>query len=130
MEDYVSTQFGKPGKLYQKVVVDNGPGEDPRMKRWQSYGPKATWVEEELYESVATSIILKNATLQEAFLIGRLCAGEYEPYLYEPLKTKPFTLKAPKLVKYAFKSTDAFVMGFSVKSLSKGTVQITMEIGL
>ncbi len=85
LKHYADSKLGKIGKNHKNVLNDK-EGEN-HIRYWQQYKYNAKIEIHQFYEDRETSLILKNVTTEEVFLIARLC----EDFQTGRFRTKKFS---------------------------------------
>ncbi len=125
LKHYADSKLGKVGKEHKKVK------DQLNYSSWQNYKYNAKieferWWSEDV-EGHSTILILKNITLEEAFLIGRLCL--FDPYANKnqltQFREKPFSKNSEGNIETYLENTV-----LDIKKDSKGYVRITITVSL
>ena len=126
---YADTYFKKKGKPIIKKFEANQDYDTYHVRTTQNYSGGIKIERDSRYESNSNNLVLKGVTLEEAFLIGRLCFSEEEKYLNKPLRTHPFEKNRGR-VEIVIDSTDAWTLVFKVEALKNGWVRVSLSTGV
>ncbi|GMT50062.1 MAG: hypothetical protein IEMM0008_1601 [bacterium] len=123
LKHYADSKLGKIGKKPKKIYERHKGTDAYNAKYVQHYKQNSAKIEiEEGYEWYSVALTLKNISVEEAFLIARMC-GKF--YSAEHFRNKPYILNAKGQLKIIEEGYMA--LGLTIHKTLKGYVKITYK---